>query len=646
MDARMVSAVGDPIEAGREAVRRRAWEDAYQLLSSADDRLAAEDLLGLGEAAFWSGRPDEAVAARERAYKASLDEGDRLQAADIALRLAFDYFPKGNLPLFRGWLAKGERILADEPESLEHGRAALTRAVQAGEIMGEFDEAIAEAERAFDIGKRFGDAALQALALVTHGRCLVHLGELDAGLALLDEASTSALTGELDPYSATVVYCMTITGAQGVGDFDRARQWTEAANRWCDVEKTRGFPGSCRVHRSEILWLGGQWDEAEREAVDACSDLESYNAFTTAAGFYQIGEIRRRRGDFHAAEEAYRKAHELGRDPQPGQALLRLAQGQAAEAAAALGRSLGDDATNPLARARRLPAHVAVSLAVGDVETARKAASELEELTDRFQVGGERTPLLDGALQLALSRIAAAEEDWAAAEEAARTALAIWNRVGAPYEAAEARIALGMAYEQQGDRKGAYAEYEAAKATFERLGAVLDTQRTMELLGETAATHRTFVFTDIVDSTKLLEALGPEKWKKLLDRHDALLSEAIRSHGGDVIKQTGDGFFAAFDTAPTAVESAVRIQQSLAEEVFSVRIGLHSGEALERGSDYTGRGVNVAARIGALAGAGEILVSTETFDGTSSPYAISEPRTAELKGFEEPVPIAAVEYRL
>ena len=250
-----------------------------------------------------------------------------------------------------------------------------------------------------------------------------------------------------------------------------------------------------------------------------------------------------------------------------------------------------------------------------------------------------------GRSSLALSRIAAAEEDWTAAEASARASLAIWNRVGAPYEAAEARIALGMAYEQKGDRKGANAEYEAAKATFERLGAVLDTQRTMELLGETAATHRTFVFTDIVDSTKLLEALGPEKWKKLLDRHDALLSEAIRSHGGDVIKQTGDGFFAAFDTAPTAVESAVRIQQSLAEEVFSVRIGLHSGEALERGSDYTGRGVNVAARIGALAGPGEILVSTETLDGTGSPYTLSEPRTAELKGFAEAVPIAAVDYR-
>jgi class 3 adenylate cyclase len=640
----MVEAVSDPIAAGRDAVRRKAWEDGYQLLSSAEHTLAADDLRALGEAAFWSGRHAEALAARERAYKAYLDEGNKPQAADVALQLALDYFPKGNLPLFSGWLAKGERLLEEEPESLEHGRAALARAVHAGEIMGKLEEGIAHAQAAFEIAKRFGDANLQALALVIEGRGLVYQGKLDAGLALLDEASTSALTGELDAFSSTLVYCMTITGAQGVGDFDRARQWTEAANRWCDVEQTRGFPGACRVHRSEILWLGGEWDEAEREAVDACSELEAYNAFTTAAGYYQIGEIRRRRGDFLAAEEAYRKAHELGREPQPGEALLRLAQGKAAQAVAALGRSLGDDSKDLLARARRLPAQVEVSLAVGDVAAARAAASELEEVTDRFRVNGERTPLLDGALQVCQARIATAEEDWEGAEAAARRALATWTRVGAPYEAAEARIVLGMAYEHRGDRSGAHAEYEAAKAAFERLGAVLDTQRTMELLGEVSATHRTFLFTDIVDSTKLLETLGDEKWKKQLDRHDALLFEAVRHQSGEVIKHTGDGVFAAFDTAAAAVEAAVTIQRSLNDEIFAVRIGIHSGEALERGSDYTGRGVNVAARIGALAGSGEILVSTESLEGVSTSYALSASRTAELKGFEEPVPIAAVEY--
>jgi class 3 adenylate cyclase len=641
----MVDAVSDPIAAGREAARRRAWDEAYVLLSSADGTLAAEDLERLADAAFWSNRLDEALELRERAFRAYLDAGEGLKAAGMALRLSLDYGIKANLPLASGWLAKAERLLQDEAEGLEHGRAALVRAIQALTITGKFDEAIEQAKIAFEIGKRFGDADIQALALVVQGSSLVYLGELDAGLVLLDEASTSALTGELDPFAATVIYCMTITGAQGVGDFERARQWTEAANRWCDVERTPGFPGACRVHRSEILWLGGQWEEAEREAVNACSELEAYNVFTTAAGYYQIGEIRRRRGDFSAAEEAYRKAHELGREPQPGQALLRLAQGKAAEAVAGLSRSLGDDEKDPLSRARRLPAQVEVSLAVGDVDAAKAAAAELEEITDRFLVGGERTPLLDGALQLSLARIAIAEEDWDAAGTAAQGALATWTRVGAPYEAAEVRIVLGMAYERKGDRAGARNEYEAAKATYERLGAVLDAQRTMELLGEAAATHRTFVFTDIVDSTKLLEALGQEKWKKLLDRHDVLLTVAIRHQRGEVIKHTGDGFFAAFDDPASAVEAAVQIQRALDDEIFAIRIGIHSGEALERGSDYTGRGVNVAARIGALAGTGEILVSAETLEGVTSPYELSEPRTAELKGFEEAVPIAAVDYR-
>jgi class 3 adenylate cyclase len=643
----MAQVVDDPIAAGREAVRRQAWSEAYELFSSAEGPLSAEDVEQLADAAYFSGRLGEALTLRERVFRENLDAANRLRAARAAVRLSFDYMMKGVVPLANGWLAKADRLLAAEPEALEHGLAALAHAMQA-ETLGKIDEELAQAERAFEIGSRFGDADLQALALVAQGAALLYKGELDRGLALLDEASTSALSGELDPFSACVVYCMTISGTQGIGDFERARQWTDAAVRLADSVNAHGFPGACRVHRSEILWLGGYWEEAEREAVSACAELESYNIFTTAAGHYQVGEIRRRRGDFAAAEEAYRRAHELGREPQPGQALLRLAQGKASDAVAALNRSLGEDGQlhlDQLARARRLPAQVEVSLAVGDAETARAAVSELEELTERFRVNGERTPLLDGQLQLALARIAVAEEDWDAAESRARGALAIWSRVGAPYEAATARVMLGQAYERRGDRVGARTEYETAKAAFERLGAVLDAQRTMELLGEAAATRRTFVFTDVVDSTKLLEALGEQKWKRQLDRHDELVGAAIRQNAGDVIKHTGDGFFAAFETAPAAVEAAVAIQRAVEDQIFAVRIGIHSGEALERGSDYAGRGVNVAARIGALAGGGEILVSTETLEASDVPYALSDTRAAELKGFAEPVPIAAVRWR-
>ena len=636
----MAQVVEDPIAAAREAAGRRAWAEAYELLSRADVELDADDVELLADAAFWSVRLHESLALRERAYKAHLDQGNTLHAGGIAVRLAIDYLMKWNMPLFNGWLARGERLLAGEPESLEHGQAELVRGIYAS-WTGNLAEGLAHAERAYEFGKRFGNANLQALSLVSQGASLVYLGELDRGLALLDEASTSALTGELDPFSSTVVYCTTITSSQGVGDFERARQWTEAANRWCDVENTHGFPGACRVHRSEILWLGGKWEEAEREATNACAELESYNPVTTAAGYYQIGEIHRRRGDFAKAEEAYQKAFELGRDPQPGQALLRLAQGKADAAVAALRRSLDEDERDPIARARRLPAQIEISLAVGDLETATAAAVELEEFTERFRVNGERTPLLDGALQLSLARIAAAQDDWDASEAAARRALAIWTRVEAPYEKAEARLSLGMAYEHRGDVEGARAEYEAAKLTFERLGAVLDAHKTMERLREEAAT-RTFLFTDIVGSTGQLLELGEEQWKELLDRHDALLEDGIRANHGKVIKHTGDGYFAAFEEPAEAAAAAVGIQQAIAEEPFKVRIGLHSGEALVRGNDYTGRGVNVAARIGALAGAGEVLVSIDTLDGIETPYGLSEQRSAELKGFDEPVPIAAL----
>jgi class 3 adenylate cyclase len=205
---------------------------------------------------------------------------------------------------------------------------------------------------------------------------------------------------------------------------------------------------------------------------------------------------------------------------------------------------------------------------------------------------------------------------------------------------------LGIAYRGESDEHSARDEIAAAKATFERLGAALDVQRAAELLGE-AGSARTFVFTDIVDSTRLLEALGEEKWQKLLKWHDRLLRERIEEASGEVIKQTGDGYFAAFGSSRAAVDAAIAIQRALDDEPIApdVRIGVHSGKAFHtEDDDYTGQGVHMAARIGALAGGGEILVSTASLDGTSR-FQLSEPRSERLKGFAEPVELAAIEWR-
>jgi class 3 adenylate cyclase len=394
--------------------------------------------------------------------------------------------------------------------------------------------------------------------------------------------------------------------------------------------------------------LRGDLVGAEKQALEACEELHDFERSITAGGYYEIGEIRRRLGDFAAAEEAYRKANELGRDQQPGLALLRLAEGKVDSAVAGITRTL-QDTSDPLSRLRRLPAQVEIAIAAGDLRTARAAAKELEDIVDSYKIGGRRAPAFDATVHLASGRIHLAETDTEASVRCLRRARDEWQRVGAPYETAQARVLLGIAFRRQGDEDAATAEIDAALGTFEQLGAKLDAERAKELLGR-LQTRRTFLFTDIVDSTKLLETLGSGKWKRLLARHDKLLRERIVENGGEVIKQTGDGFFAAFDNPKAAIEAAVAIQRALDEEIVApdVRIGAHTGGAFHTEADYTdygGEGVHVAARIGAAAGAAEILVSRETLDGVGAAFRLSEPRSEQLKGFDQPVDVVSVDWR-
>ena len=177
-------------------------------------------------------------------------------------------------------------------------------------------------------------------------------------------------------------------------------------------------------------------------------------------------------------------------------------------------------------------------------------------------------------------QILLADKDWDGAIEALKHARDEWQGVGAPYETARVRAALGNAYRRAGDEHGSTVELEGALATFERLGAEPEAARIKEQLGR-VETRRTFLFTDIVDSTRLLDTLGDDKWKRLLARHNELVRDAIAEHGGEVVKQTGDGFFASFENPKAAIEAAVAIQRALAAEIVApdVRIGAHAGGA-------------------------------------------------------------------
>jgi class 3 adenylate cyclase len=644
-----VSQTVDPIIAARDAASRQAWREAFEAYANLDPAsLSAEDLAWYGEAAWWSGKLVEAIRLRERAYVAYAGEGRNVPAAQVALTLAWDESNRGAFAVAQGWFATAERQLEGEEESTVHGRIALTRASQAMFAEGNYSKAIASFERAYELARRFGDRDTQMLALVGKGRALVKIGEVEQGLELIDEGTAAAVSGELEAYSTTLVYCMTISACQDVGDFRRAAEWTEAANRWCDRLDVTGFPGACRIHRAEIMRLRGDLEAAEKVATAACDELHDFERYITASGYYEIGEIRRRLGDFAAAEEAYARANELGADPQPGLALLNLAEGKLEAAVAGITRAL-DEVEEPLSRIRRLPAQVEIAVAGRDLKTARAAVAELEELVDSYKFGSRRAPAFDASVHVAAGRIALAEGDTDEAIRLLRHARDEWREVGAPFETAQARVLLGLGFRRRGDEHAAITELDAAHAAFERIGARADAERTAELLGR-QQTRRTFVFTDIVGSTRLLETLGNEKWKKLLARHDELLEEQIANCGGEVVQQTGDGFFAAFATPKAALEAAIAIQRTLQAEIVApdVRIGAHTGDAFESdaaSNPYGGEAVHLAARIGAAAGAGEILASRETLDDAGTGFRSSNPRSEVFKGFEKPVDVISVDWR-
>jgi class 3 adenylate cyclase len=643
----------DPLQAGREAARRHAWREAFDLLTQADvgEPLGPADLATLAEAAWWIGRNEACIGARERAFAAYLEGADPAGAARMAISLARDHRVRLESGISRGWVLRAERLLEKQPENAEHGWLLRIHAQQTLSE-GDTERALELTKQALDIGIRVGDRDLQAIALHDQAEILVRLGKVDEGLAMADEATVAAVGGELGPWATGVVYCNTISLSDALADYRRAGEWTEASIRWCERQSIAGFPGICRVHRADVIRLRGHWAQAEEEARQACSELEDSGLLMFAGeGFYEIGTIRLRMGDLEAAEDAFRQAHEKGRDPQPGLALLRLAQGRVEAAQAAIRRAV-DETTGRLDRAKLLPAAVEIAVVAGDLQFARAATDELDSIAEEF-----RSPALHAEAAMCRGSVEMSEGDPSAACRSLKRSWQLWQEVDAPYEVARARLVLGEAFRAQGDEEAAVLELQAARAAFERLGAVIDLLRAAELLGPapgaapTSRVTRTFMFTDIVRSTNLVEAMGDDGWEDLLRWHDRTLRALFAEHGGEEIDHAGDGFFVAFGSAEAAADCAVAIQLTLAEHRrthgFSpqVRIGLHAAEATRLKDDYRGKGVHVAARVGALAGGGEILATRETVPGDAGRHTVRDPREVTLKGISEPVEVVTVEWR-
>jgi DNA-binding CsgD family transcriptional regulator len=480
----MVDVAGE-LERAREYHRRQEWADACDAFLAIDRvaPLAIDDLGRLAESTHILGRIDEAVELLQRLYRVYVDAADTGRAVRTAFYLWHSLVVKGEFALAGGWIARARRLAEAQPVCAERGFLLVPEAERRfGE--GDFAGAFATAELAAGLADQLGDHDLVAIAAHIQGRARIRQGRVVEGLALLDEALVEVTAGATSAGITSWIYCSVIDACRELHELRRAREWTLALNAWCDYrpQYTGVFSAVCRIHRAELLLMGGAWPDAAREAQLACEQLtRGYGEVMAGAAFYQLGEVYRLRGDIDAAGEAYRNASRYGGQTQPGLALLWLTQGNLDASVAAIRRALAET-THPLARSRMLPAYVEIMLAGQDAGAARAAAAELDEIAQAYDTAGlqARSAYARGAVRLA-------DGTPDAALPALRHAWRLWSDLDAPYEAACTRVLIGLGCRALRDEDSAVMELDAARHTLAQLGALSDVARIDALIGKDGA---------------------------------------------------------------------------------------------------------------------------------------------------------------
>lgn len=522
------------LDRGRSCFERHIWGEAYAQLSAADREqpLVPEDLERLAIAAHLVGDDGACGEAWERAHHQRLEQGEVARAVRCAFWLALGLLTTGKVAHGAGWLARAQRLLDyGQLDCVEQGYLLVPVALQkleGGDLSGSY----ATCRQVIDLGERFEEPDLVTLGRLGQGQTLVRMGQPDEGLGLLDEVMVGVIAEEVSAVVTGTVYCAVILTCQEVFDLRRAHEWTACLSDWCEAQPDMApFRGQCLVHRSEILQRHGSWVEAMDEARRACvrlSDPPGQPAL--GMGLYQRGELHRLRGEFTKAEEAYRQASQCGREPFPGLALLRLAQGQLAAAEAAI-RRVVDESHARNARARILPAFIDITLAAGDASASRGAADELADIAAELDA-----PLLHAMSGVATGAVLLAEGNAPGALDALHRACAIWHELEAPYEHAVARVLVGLACRQRGDEETATLELNAALQVFQQLGAGPDRDRVKILVRSAIPTGRGGLS---VRELEVLALVAKGKTNRQIATELVLSEHTIRRHLQNVFHKLG-----------------------------------------------------------------------------------------------------------
>lgn len=486
----------DSVDRARAAHARQDWAAAAAAFAAAPAGvMTAGDLAALADAEFWLGHFDETLRRTTASYEAFLAESLPEGAAMSAVMLGILHAAAGDEPEGMGWIGRAGRLLRDLPECAVHGYLGFVTEVQVNLALGRPEAAVTAARGMQELGRRVGDPDVTTLGVHGEGRALLRTGQVADGLALIDEAMVDVIDGRMAPFNQWTLFCFTLDACHEVGDFGRMSHWTSHTEAWLasrpGADSLRpGFDASCAVHRAQLHLLHGAWEEAEQAATAAAS-LDSVSVEYAAEAWYVVAEARRLRGAPDASE-AYDHAHARGRNPQPGRALLRLAEGDAEGAARSVRSALVAAGNDRLQRVPLCVAAVETAIAAGRVEDADAAASELEETAATWGTSGLRAMAAGarGAVLLAQSRPEEAlptlrEGQWQ------------WKVLGAEYEGARIVRLMAEAYSLMGDDDSAAAERALAEAMCLRLGAPRRptegpdglTARECEVLGLVAEGH-------------------------------------------------------------------------------------------------------------------------------------------------------------
>ena len=465
---------GGDLRRARSAFEDRAWALADEAFAKADAYLplAAADLEKWATAAYLLGRDNDFTALLDRAHQRHLDHGDTERAAYCACWLGLSLNGIGAHAQASGWFARARRLLkGSRVDTVVHGYLKFADAL-AAVAGGDVDTAFQLGQRVVSLAAIHRDADLSALSLQLLGRIQLRRSLMAEGYALLDEAMITVSSGALRPEVAGIVYCSVIDGCRAGYSLLRAHEWTLALTRMCKEQpELVAFSGECHVSKAEMHVLHGAWQDALAEAEQALEHLAPWSARKiTAAAHYQRAEVYRLKGDFEAAAQEYEAGGREGGRRQPGLALLHLVRGEVLTAAGGIARVL-EETTDPLLRARFLPATVTIALAAKepDLEVAREAAAELAAVA----VLHETTALVTMSRH-AMGEVELASGNALEASSHLRAAIDGWLELSAPYEVARARVLLASAYRMLEDAAGADLEFAAAEQAFTALGAEPD----------------------------------------------------------------------------------------------------------------------------------------------------------------------------